>query len=236
VAQAWVEGDRVIVRINGQRGGPGPAERPVAQVSALSAARTSQVGYRSADAITLEFLDEQGRRIAGLTMARGVPGVYLSMNAHGAMAVPDARGVALGWGLEYAESPVTRMRPTLIDPLAPIVVTAVEDVRVLVPGESTRLSAAGESLHLRGSQRPTTTFVGLHPLQQRSAALAAGAYAVSLAMGVERFRVERADGGSSPAWAARAKLLFPYVLDNAQQSGVAELASLGVNYRAAALP
>jgi len=153
-----------------------------------------------------------------------------------AMAVPDVRGVALGWGLEYAQSRVTRMHPRLISPRTPLVVTATEDVRVLVATQPVRLSASAGSLQLRGISRTTTTFVGLHPLRRSSAALPAGAYAVSHRTRVERIRIERADGGSLPAWAEGATMFFPYVLDNAQQSGVAELATLGVNYRASAIP
>jgi hypothetical protein len=234
LARARIEGDQIMLRTTEVAGRPATAERPVAQVAALSQVRRAIVAQRYADAVSVDLFDARDRRIARLTMVRGVPGVYVALGTSASIAIPEPRGLALGSDFGYAKSPIIGRSARAISAGSPVLVTDTHNAHILVPLNAARVSASSVEVRLDVASRKAT-FLSLHSLERSATALTPGAYAVRPAEGAGPMRIQQVQRGSSRAWAVGPSMIAPYVLDNGQRSGIARSISLGVIYRAAAL-
>jgi hypothetical protein len=233
LARVRVEGERILLSTR-VAGGAG-TERPVAEVAALSRTRRAIVSQRSADAVSVAFVDGRNRRVVTFTMARGVPGVYAGLKGRISIAVPEARGFAFGRELADAESPLAHVGDWAIHARTPILVTGTHDARILLPLNAARVAVSPGAVRVQSPSGTMTTFLGLQPLERNRKSLTPGAYAVRAEPGAGPMRIERVQGGSRPPWVSNGTMIVPYVLDDAHRSGVARSISVGLIYRAAAL-
>src|SRR5215211_1747215 len=178
VIDTRVRDDEVVVRPHdGVSARPG-AWQSAARVPSLGQARQVVVGRRSADAVSLVFIDAHARPRLELTLARGLPGVYVTLPDGERVSLDGTRGVAIGARLSYAESPVVRLKRRLVPELVPVVATRAEDAAVVVPTSTTRVSFAGRTLSARPVSPAHALFLGFYAFDRsRGDSVARGAYA-----------------------------------------------------------